>query len=96
VFTEFYFAIYNGFSGQIYFPDFYSLLYNAVYTSWPCILCYSFERDVGEELALNYPILYRAGQIEYYFNLKKFWTWIILAFFHGLINFFISQYVSTI
>jgi len=44
VFTEFYFAFYNGFSGQIYFADWLPMLYNAVWTSWHCLFAYLFEQ----------------------------------------------------
>ncbi len=92
VFTEFYFAFYNGFSGQIFFTDILSLFYNAIWTSWPCVFCYSFERDVDEVISLNFCSLYRAGQINYFFNLKRFWNWIICAFIHGVITFYGCTY----
>ena len=44
VFCEMYFAFVNGYSGQIYFVDWLPMLYNAVWTSWPCIFTYIFER----------------------------------------------------
>ena len=43
VFTEMYFAFYNGFSGQIYFPDWLPMLYNAIWTSWHCLFGYLIE-----------------------------------------------------
>ena len=44
VFTEFYFAFFNGFSGQIYFADWLPMLYNAVWTSWHCLFAFLFEK----------------------------------------------------
>jgi len=88
VFTELYFAFFNGFSGQIYFPDLLPLCYNAFWTSWPCIFNYSIEKDVDEKIALKNPKLYNAGQKRFYFNLQKFWTWISFAFAHGFLLFF--------
>ena len=44
VFCEMYFAFVNGYSGQIFFADWLPMLYNAVWTSWPCIFTYIFER----------------------------------------------------
>ena len=38
VFTEIFFAFFNGFSGQIFFLDWLPMLFNAVWTSWPCII----------------------------------------------------------
>lgn len=87
IFTEIYFAIFSGFSGQPFFPDMLPLCYNAFWTSWPCILSYSTERDVNHDLSMNNPILYKAGQLGIYFNLKKFWLWILLAIVHGGITY---------
>ena len=93
VFTEFYFVFFNGFSGQIFFADVLPLFYNTFWTSWPCIFCYSLEKDVDDEISLSYNILYKAGQINYYFNLKVFWSWVMAAFIHGAINFFSNTMV---
>lgn len=88
VFTELYFAIYSGFSGQLYFPDLLPLCYNAFWTSWPCVFAYSIERDVDDETSLKFPILYQAGQQKFYFSLKKFWIWIMFAVIHGVMIFY--------
>jgi magnesium-transporting ATPase (P-type) len=64
------------------------LCYNAFWTSWPCIVSYSLDKDVDQNLSMNYPILYKAGQIGYYFNMKRFWMWIILSVLHGCITYF--------
>ncbi len=88
VFTEFYFVFFNGFSGQIFFADILPLFYNSFWTSWPCVFCFSFDKDVDEEISLNYSILYKAGQKNYYFNMRRFWIWIVYALVHGAINFY--------
>mgnify|MGYP003847233769 CR=1 FL=1 len=92
VFTELYFPFYNGFSGQMFFPELLPLCYNSFWTSWPCILNYSVEKDADESTSLNHPKLYLAGQKGYYFNMKKFWIWIIFAFIHGILLFFGIMY----
>ena len=93
VFTEIYFAIFNGFSGQTYFCDILPLCYNAIWTSWPCIFSFSFERDVDAETSILCHKLYQIGQINYYFNLKVFWAWIISAISHGIMIFFFVEIV---
>jgi phospholipid-transporting ATPase len=93
VFTELYFAIYNGFSGQIFFPDMLPLMYNSFWSSWPCIFNYSIERDVDDKLSMDNPVLYKAGQAKFYFNMKNFWTWILMSIFHGAMVYFGSLYV---
>ena len=65
VFTEFYFAFFNGYSGQIYFADWLPMLYNALWTSWHCLFAYLLERDAddtkGDKFAFMYPEVYKAG-----------------------------------
>ena len=94
MFTEIYFAIFNGFSGQIYFADWLPMLYNALWTSFTCFFAYSFERDIPSDLSERdipsdlserVPGLYEAGQKRQYFSYMKFWKWIILALYHGFI-----------
>jgi magnesium-transporting ATPase (P-type) len=96
VFTEIYFAFNNSFSGQIFFADMLPLLYNSLYTSWPCIFSFSLERDLDFEISMNSPILYAAGQKQKYFNLKIFWSWIMFSIFHGVLAFFCTSYVLLI
>ena len=46
VFTELYFALFNGFSGQIYFADWLPMLYNVFWTSFHCLFAYQFEQVI--------------------------------------------------
>jgi len=88
VFTEVYFAFYNGFSGQVYFADWLPMLYNVLWTSWPPVVAFALERDVSSESVYRYPKLYRAGPKHYYFNMGTFWIWMAYAGWHGVISFF--------
>lgn len=60
--TEIHFAYWNGFSGQIFFADWLTTLYNAFFTSWLCLFALMFERDVNDEVSMQRPYLYHAGQ----------------------------------
>lgn len=88
VFTEIYFAFYNGFSGQIYFADWLPMLYNSLWTSLTCLFAYALERDVTYAVTLLHPKLYEAGQKKEYFSYLIFWKWVGLAALHGIIIFF--------
>ena len=94
VFCELYFAFSNGFSGQIYFADWLPMLYNALWTSWPCIFTFVLERDVCAEYSMDHPILYRAGHVRHYFNFRIFWKWMIFAIWHGWVCFYFPTLVS--
>lgn len=91
VFTEIWFALFNGFSGQIYFLDWLPMLYNAFWTSWPCMFTYIFEQDLNPENSIEYPVAYGAGQRGIYFTFQNFWTWVGMAFWHGLVCYYVPM-----
>jgi len=92
VFMEIIFPFFTGFSGTLFFPDLLPNMYNALWTSWPCIFAFAMEKDLQEDKFRYFPILYQAGQIRFYFNMLVFWKWIFYALFHGLTIFFIVSY----
>jgi len=92
VFTELFFAYYSGFSGQIFFADYLSTMYNAFFTSWPCVFTFSLEREHDLNTCKKFPILYKAGPKNYYFNFKTFWKYIFFAILHSVISFFLPTY----
>jgi phospholipid-transporting ATPase len=53
VFAEIYFVFFSGYSGQLFFPDMLSILYNSLWTSWPCIFAYSIEKDLPDDKPIN-------------------------------------------
>ena len=93
IFNDIIFAFMNGFSGQLYFADYLTTMYNAIFTSWCCIFVFSFEKDVELNIVKKFPVLYEAGQRNYFFNLKIFWKYIFYAVLHCVLCFLISQYL---
>ena len=91
VFSDVLYAFSNGFSGQLYFPDYLTTMYNAIFTSWCCLFIFSLERDVKLEIIKKFPILYSAGPKNYFFNLKEFWTYIICSIIHGFVCFYLPE-----
>ena len=104
VLPEIFFAFFNGFSGQIFFLDWLPMLFNAFWTSWPCMVNYSLDqvsillffhvinivsKDVNAHSSIKYPKLYRAGPLEVYFNFRRFWFWIFFSFIHGSFAFWV-------
>jgi phospholipid-transporting ATPase len=96
VFTEIWFALYNGFSGQIFFMDWLPLLYNSFWTSWPCLIAYALEQDIDSFESLRLPELYRIGQKQSYFNFRNFWKWVIFAVWHGSVSYWISTLTTSV
>ncbi len=68
VFCELYFTFQNGYSGQMFFADWLPMLYNALWTSWPCMFTFIFDKDVTDDLSLRNPIFVEAGHLRQYFN----------------------------
>lgn len=93
VFTEIYFILFNGFSGQIFFSDWFTNFYNTFWSSWPCLINFALDRDLDRDIAIKYPFLYTAGHSGRFMNKKIFWTWIAFALFHGAILFWIPVLV---
>ena len=60
------------------------MLYNSFFTSFPCLFTFSVEQDANIENSYYYPVLYKGGQKEVYFNMKVFWRWILFSIWHGL------------
>lgn len=92
ILSEMIFATFSGFSGQIFYPDFLPMLFNKLWTVWPVIFALFMERDVSYEMSEKFPILYKAGHLKYYFNMRVFWKWIANSFVHGFIAYFIGNY----
>lgn len=90
VFSEIWFAIMCGFSGQIFFLDWLPMLYNILWTSWPCMLGFAFYKDVKEEVCIEYPNIFGAGSCNAYLSLSIFWKWLMFAIVHGTMCFWYS------
>ena len=92
VITELMFVFFDGYSGQIFFPDWYGTMFNAIFTSWPCIFIFAYERELSMQICKKFPILYRSGPKNYYFNLKSFWVYIIFGIIHSVLCFLLPAY----
>lgn len=75
----------------MFFSDWLPMLYNALWTSWPCMFTYIFDKDVEKDMAMNNPIFFEAGHRREYFNFKKFWVYVSKALFHGLLCYYMPM-----
>ena len=89
VVTELFLALYNGFSGQVYFADWLGTMFNAIFTSWPCLFTFAYEKEHSVQICKQFPVLYRAGPTNSLFNMKVFWTYIIYGIIHSALCFYI-------
>eukprot|EP01114_Cavostelium_apophysatum_P018189 TRINITY_DN5572_c1_g1_i1.p1 TRINITY_DN5572_c1_g1~~TRINITY_DN5572_c1_g1_i1.p1 ORF type:complete len:1114 (-),score=288.91 TRINITY_DN5572_c1_g1_i1:44-3385(-) len=86
-FTQFWFAFFNGYSGQTLYERWTLACYNVFFTSLPIIGYGIFDADVNDRMLDEYPQLYKLGLIGYHFNLRVFAGWIINSIFHSLLIF---------
>lgn len=73
----------------MFFPDWYPTLYNALWTSWPCMFTFMFDIDVDKEMTLKNPIFFEAGHKRTYFNFRVFWVYLSKALLHGIICYYV-------
>ncbi|KAL3880445.1 hypothetical protein ACJMK2_032682, partial [Sinanodonta woodiana] len=84
---EFWFAIQNGFSGQILFERWTIGFYNVIFTAAPPLALGLFDRYCSAESRLKFPELYKSSQNAEQFNSKVFWMWIFNSIFHSILLF---------
>eukprot|EP01137_Pigoraptor_chileana_P033308 Opistho-2@23991 len=94
-FIEFWFAMTNGFSGQILFDKWLLALYNVLFTVLPPLAIGVFDRDVSAEMLMKVPQLYSIGQTNSRFNTRVFWGWCANAIFHSLLLFWLPLAACT-
>ncbi|XP_020607976.1 phospholipid-transporting ATPase IB-like isoform X2 [Orbicella faveolata] len=90
---ELWFALDNGFSGQILFDKWCIGIYNVVFTSVPPLAIGLFDRTVTSESMLKYPKLYKASQNAEIYNTKVFWMWIAASVYHSLLLFYLPCFM---
>ncbi len=73
----------------MFFPDWLPTLYNALWTSWPCMFTFMFDIDVGKEMTLKNPVFFEAGHKRTYFNFRVFWVYLSKALIHGILWYYI-------
>ncbi|KAF9108735.1 hypothetical protein BGX27_008254 [Mortierella sp. AM989] len=86
--TQFWYAFYNGFSGQTVYESWTISLYNVVLTVLPPLSLGIFDQYVSARMLDRYPQMYMLGQRSEFFNVKIFWGWACNAIFHSIVLFF--------
>jgi phospholipid-transporting ATPase len=84
---EFWFAMSNGFSGQVLFDRWLIGFYNVFFTAVPPLAIGLFDRPSKSRTMLDYPELYKRTKSD--FSIKMFWSWILNAFIHSVVLYFV-------
>ncbi|XP_033111210.1 phospholipid-transporting ATPase IB-like [Anneissia japonica] len=87
---EFWFAMMNGWSGQILFNRWCIAFYNVIFTVMPPFAIGLFDRNISAQSMQRFPQLYKPSQNAKYFNTKVFWMWTVNSIIHSLLIFWIS------
>ncbi|KAL1915917.1 uncharacterized protein VTP21DRAFT_6305 [Calcarisporiella thermophila] len=86
--TQFWYAIFNGFSGQTLYESWTLASFNVFFTILPPFVIGLFEQFVSAKMLDKYHQMYTLGLTNEFFNQKRFWGWLANALFHSLILFF--------
>eukprot|EP01012_Entosiphon_sulcatum_P006218 TRINITY_DN1291_c0_g1_i1.p1 TRINITY_DN1291_c0_g1~~TRINITY_DN1291_c0_g1_i1.p1 ORF type:complete len:1838 (+),score=333.22 TRINITY_DN1291_c0_g1_i1:867-6380(+) len=87
-FTQFWFCLVNGFTGQSLYDQWALALFNVLFTALPIIIYSVLDRDILQDKhVLQFPTLYLQGRNNLSFNSKVFLRWYIDAIFHSVICF---------
>jgi phospholipid-transporting ATPase len=87
---QFWFQLWNGYSGQIFYERWTLGLYNVIFTAAPPLAMGLFDRYCSAETMMKNPILYKDSQNGRLFNVRVFWFWISNAVFHSIILFWMT------
>jgi len=88
--TQIWFAIYSGWSAQMFYDPYAGSCYNMIFTAFPIMLAGIFNKDVSKERSLFYPELYQSGIKNECFNL-----WMLAkSIFEGVVQSIIVFYIS--
>ncbi|KAJ2502705.1 aminophospholipid translocase [Coemansia sp. RSA 1972] len=88
--TQFWFAIFNVFSGQTVYESWSITFYTVFFTVMPPFAIGVFDQFLNARSLDRYPEMYKMGQKGVFFNVRSFWGWAVNAFYHSLILFFLG------
>uniref|UniRef100_A0A8C2P3A7 Phospholipid-transporting ATPase n=1 Tax=Capra hircus TaxID=9925 RepID=A0A8C2P3A7_CAPHI len=79
--VHFWFGFFCGFSAQTVYDQWFITLFNIVYTSLPVLAMGIFDQDVSDQNSMDYPQLYKPGQLNLLFNKHEFFICMAHALF---------------
>ncbi|KAJ7128986.1 calcium transporting ATPase [Mycena crocata] len=83
--TQFWFAFFNNFSGQIAYESWTLSMYNVLFTVLPPLVIGVFDQFVSARILDRYPQLYILGQKNEFFTKTAFWMWVANALYHSIL-----------
>ena len=83
-FCQFWFAFFNGFSGQKYYTEGGIQLFNTVFTSIPILVLGVIDRDLSYNTVIKYPRIYQDCVSNAHFGNRRFWLWVLNGLFESV------------
>jgi len=71
------------FRARIAFPEYLSIGYNVLYSTWHLLFVIGFDRDIADEIACRSPDLYKVGPRRGLFNARLFTKWMLTGVLQG-------------
>jgi phospholipid-translocating P-type ATPase (flippase) len=90
--TQFWFVLYNGFSGTSIHDKWTVAFYNVFFTAVPIMVLAVYDRDVPDHIVESFPELYKQGHKHVFFNKWNFIGWVANSIYHSAVCFFIPLY----
>jgi len=99
VFAQFWFALYNAFSGQVLFEPIIFQFFNIVFTGVPVIFYaihdLEFEKKIDGSCELfKNPWYYRIGMENTHFSKVRFWAWVMYGCAHSAMVYYVNGYIT--
>ncbi|XP_011501705.1 PREDICTED: probable phospholipid-transporting ATPase IF [Ceratosolen solmsi marchali] len=89
---QFFFSIYNGFSGQVLYDSIFLMCFNIFFSSIPILIYGISEQNYSDDKLLKYPQLYQLHKKNYLLSTSQFIRWIIIAIWQTCTIYFIPFY----
>ncbi|KAF4666911.1 hypothetical protein FOL47_003845 [Perkinsus chesapeaki] len=90
---NFYFNLYNDFTGTSLYDSWVLMTYNVLWTFLPIVVVGSLDRDLPDWVANACPPLYEQGHFKLSFNAKIFTLWIIKGLIYATVSFHSTRYL---
>lgn len=91
-FSIFLFNAYTRFSGQSIYADWFLSLYNVIFTCAPVVVIAVLDQDLKANSRLNFPQLYKKGQLNGSLLLKRIISWMMNGVLQAAVCFFSVVY----
>ncbi|KAE9018266.1 Phospholipid-transporting ATPase [Phytophthora fragariae] len=88
--AQYWFTLLCGFSGQKFYLESGTQLYNIALTAIPIVAASILDQDVNDEVAMTFPKLYFTGPRDEDINPKSFSLWVVGAIVESLIITFVT------